>query len=384
MAIPPNGTTQPTILFVDDDPGIRRSLTRLFRSEDVRVLTAGSTSEAIATIEREPVHVVVTDHHMPGESGVSLLSQIRVRRPEIIRMMLTSTTQIAVAIDAIHRGGIFRWLTKPWDESDLRTAVREALDAYVQRREDARRSSLEHERSESLHRENRSLLLQVYERTKELENKNAELCQAYVSTVRALARAVDAKDSYTRNHSERVGLYALRIASELGFPEREAARIYLAGLLHDIGKIGIPDEIISKPAALTAQEFAIMRRHPQIGADILRPVSFLSDIGPLVRHHHEWYDGSELGYPDRLAGERIPLGSRVLLVADTIEAMSSDRPYRAAQPLDRIVDEIVRFRATQFDPDVVDAAIDLLDREGKRFFHTLPDLDPEQLLAEAS
>jgi putative nucleotidyltransferase with HDIG domain len=167
----------------------------------------------------------------------------------------------------------------------------------------------------------------VRERTKQLAEKHQQLRTAYVQTLSALAEAVDAKDPYTRGHSERVGVYASKIARELGFSRDYIERVYIAGLLHDVGKIGVADHVISKPSRLTPEEYAEMMKHPDTGSKILEPVDFLADIAPSVRHHHEWFDGDERGHPDQLCGETIPLPARIILVADTVE--------RATDPIAR-------------------------------------------------
>jgi HD-GYP domain-containing protein (c-di-GMP phosphodiesterase class II) len=143
--------------------------------------------------------------------------------------------------------------------------------------------------------------------------------------------------------------------------------VYIAGLLHDVGKIGIRDYVITKPDRLTPEEYDEIKRHPEIGAKILEPVTFLSDVVECVRHHHEWYDGSDMGYPDRLRGDRIPLPSRIILVADTVEAMTSDRPYRTGLPLEAVVRELYKYSGSQFDPTCVEACLRLLEREAEDF-----------------
>ena len=188
-----------------------------------------------------------------------------------------------------------------------------------------------------------------------------------IQTIRTLAEAVDAKDAYTRGHSERVGVYASKIAREVGLPKDLIERVYIAGLLHDVGKIGVRDAVITKPDRLTPEEYAEIQAHPEIGARILQPVAFLADVVPCVRHHHEWFDGSPSGYPDRLRGEQIPLPSRIILVADTVEAMTSDRPYRRGLPLETVVRELHKFSGSQFDPSCVAACLQVLEREGESF-----------------
>jgi putative nucleotidyltransferase with HDIG domain len=373
---------QPGVLFVDDEVNILKSLARLFRAEPVRVFTASSAAEALALVAAERIQVVVSDQRMPGTTGVRLLAQIRECRPDVVRILLTGHTEIAIAIEAINQGEIFRLLTKPWNDDELRATVRQALADCAIRAEVARLNQLLQAQNASLSEMNQSLERKVAERTSELQAKNRELRTAYLSTVRALSEAVDAKDPYTRGHSERVGVYASRIARELGCKREFIERIYLAGLLHDIGKIGVPDAIIGKPERLTTPEYALMKRHPEIGARILEPVKFLADIVPCVRHHHEWYDGSPLGYPERLTGSDIPYPSRIILVADTVEAMTSDRPYRKALPLARVVEEIERFRGTQFDPTAADAFLRIAEREEEGFLETASKFDIEDFVAE--
>jgi putative nucleotidyltransferase with HDIG domain len=231
---------------------------------------------------------------------------------------------------------------------------------------------------------NHNLGLKVREHTREIERQHADLRFAYLSTVRALAEAIDAKDRYTRGHSERVGMYASRIAHELGCEADFVERVYLTGLLHDIGKIGVADAIISKPGKLNEDEFEQMKQHPEIGARILEPVTFLDDIAPAVRHHHEWYNGGPRGYPDGLRGEQIPLPSRILAVADTVEAMTADRPYRSRLPMERVLDEVQQYTGSQFDPEVAAAFLVLAEREEGDFVDQAEKFDIEAFLLEGA
>jgi len=356
-----------TVLFVDDEVNILKALQRLLRHEEMNVLATERAGDALEIVAREPVQVVVTDQRMPEMSGVDLLSKVRERQPDVVRMLLTGYTEIDVAVDAINRGQIYRLVTKPWNDDELRATIRQALDHWDLKNEIKRLNQVTREQNFRLQDMNRNLEAKVRERTKQLVAKHHELRRAYVQTVGALAEAVDAKDAYTRGHSERVGVYASKIAREMGFAKDFIERVYIAGLLHDVGKIGIRDAVITKPERLTPEEYDEIRRHPEIGARILEPVDFLREVAPCVRHHHEWYDGSSRGYPDRLRGDQIPLPSRIILVADTIEAMTSDRPYRRALPLDVVFTELTKYAGSQFDPMVVDAAVRLLSDEGAAF-----------------
>jgi response regulator RpfG family c-di-GMP phosphodiesterase len=358
---------QRTVLFVDDEINILKALQRLLRQEDMNVLCASHAQEALEILSKTKAQVVVTDQRMPEMSGVDLLSAVRQRHPDIVRMMLTGYTEMDVAVEAINRGEIYRLITKPWNDDELRATIRQAFEQSDLKDEIKRLNHITREQNFKLQDMNRNLEEKVRERTKQLALKHHELRTAYVQTVGALAEAVDAKDAYTRGHSERVGVYASKIAREMSFSKVLIERIYIAGLLHDVGKIGVRDCVITKPDKLTLEEYEEIKRHPEIGAKILEPVDFLADIAPCVRHHHEWFDGSTRGYPDRLRGETIPLPSRVILVADTVEAMTSDRPYRKALPLETVVSEINKYSGSQFDPSCADAFLRVLDREGESF-----------------
>jgi response regulator RpfG family c-di-GMP phosphodiesterase len=356
-----------TVLFVDDEVNILKALQRLLRTEDMNVLCASRAAEALELLEKHPTQVVVTDQRMPEMSGVDFLAQVRERQPDIVRMMLTGYTEMKVAVDAINRGEIYRLITKPWNDDELRATLRQAFDHADLKAEIKRLNQVTREQNFKLQDMNRNLEGKVRDRTKQLAEKHQQLRTAYVQTIRALSEAVDAKDAYTRGHSERVGVYASKIAREMNFPKDVIERVYIAGLLHDVGKIGVRDAVITKPERLTPEEYLEIKAHPEIGFRILEPVEFLRDVAPCVRHHHEWYDGSDRGYPDRLRGDQIPLPSRIILVADTVEAMTSDRPYRKALSLEAVISEIHKYTGTQFDPKVTEPFLRLIEREGESF-----------------
>ena len=295
-----------TVLFVDDEVNILKALQRLLRSEDMNVLCASRAVEALDLLEKHPTQVVVTDQRMPEMSGVDFLAHVRDRQPEIVRMMLTGYTEMKVAVDAINRGEIYRLITKPWNDDELRATLRQAFDHADLKAEIKRLNQVTREQNFKLQDMNRNLEGKVRDRTKQLAEKHQQLRTAYVQTIRALSEAVDAKDAYTRGHSERVGVYASKIAREMNFPKDVIERVYIAGLLHDVGKIGVRDAVITKPERLTPEEYLEIKAHPEIGFRILEPVEFLRDVAPCVRHHHEWYDGSDRGYPDRLQSSIVP------------------------------------------------------------------------------
>ncbi len=356
-----------SVLFVDDEVNILKALQRLLRSEPFEVLTASHAAEALELIDQRQPQVIVSDQRMPEMNGVDFLASVRDRHSDVVRMMLTGYTDMTIAVEAINRGEIYRLITKPWNDEELKATLRQAFDHYDLKAEIKRLNQITREQNFKLQDMNKNLEEKVRDRTKQLDGKNHELRTAYIQTIRALAEAIDAKDAYTRGHSERVAVYASRLGRQMGLRTDLIERIYFAGLLHDVGKIGVPDAIITKPDRLTPEEYEEIKKHPEIGAKILEPVEFLHSIVPCVRHHHEWYDGCSAGYPDRLAGDQIPLPSRVIVVADTVEAMTSDRPYRKALSIDVVVDELRKYSGTQFDPVVVDAFLRLLEEEGDAF-----------------
>jgi putative nucleotidyltransferase with HDIG domain len=355
------------VLFIDDETNILRALQRLLRNEPCRVITASRGAEALELLDRERPQVVVSDQRMPEISGVDLLQSVRQRHPDVVRILLTGYTEMNIAVEAINRGEIFRLVTKPWNDEELKATLRQAFDTHDLKTEIRRLNQVTREQNLKLQELNRDLEVTVQERTKQLFDKHQELRIAYIQTIKALAEAVDAKDAYTRGHSERVGVYASKVARELGIPKDQIERVYIAGVLHDLGKIGVRDAVILKPDKLTDEEYAEIKQHPVIGARILQQVEFLADVVPCVRYHHEWFDGSTRGYPERLGGDRIPLPSRIILVADTVEAMTSDRPYRKSLPLDQVLSEIRNFSGTQFDPHCANAMLRLLERHGETF-----------------
>ncbi len=359
--------TEHAVLFIDDEPNILKAIQRLLRHEPMRVLTATDPNEALEIMRKTPTQVVVTDQRMPTMSGVDFLSEVREQHSDVIRMMLTGYTEMNIAVEAINKGEIYRLITKPWNDDELRATLRQAFDHHDLKSEIKRLNTVSREQNFKLQDMNRNLEGKVRERTEQLALKNQELSTAYIQTIRALAEAIDAKDHYTRGHSERVAVYASRIAHRMNLRKEVIERVYFSGLLHDVGKIGIPDAIITKPARLNDEEYIEIQKHPEIGAKILEPVAFLKHIIPCVRHHHEWFDGSESGYPLRLAGDHIPQPSRIILVADTVEAMTSDRPYRNALPLETVVQELHKYSGSQFDPKCVAAVLDLLEDEGDEF-----------------
>ncbi|WP_242395992.1 HD-GYP domain-containing protein [Anaeromyxobacter oryzisoli] len=326
------------LLVVDDDVVVRGVISALLEDEGYAVTTVANAAAAEDALRAAEIPVVVSDVRMPGHDGFWLLERIRELRPDTAVIMLTGFGDTEAAVECL-RSGAADYLLKPPKVTDLVRAIERALGR--------RKLALERRR----YRE--GLELRVQKKTAELSRALVDLESTYSQTLWTLVAALDAREHETSDHSRRVVRYTLAIAERLGIPEREWAAIGRGALLHDIGKIGVPDAILLKPGTLTPDEWVEMRRHPQIGFDILRSVHFLAGPAELVLSHQERFDGG--GYPRGLAGDAIPLAARVFAIADTFDAMTSDRPYRGRLPLEAARAEIARSAGTQLDPRCVAA-----------------------------
>ena len=328
--------TADRILVVDDEPNICRLLQRYLGRLGYEVQTAGSVPEALEHLGRSRYDLVLTDLRLPGPSGLELLVEVRSRAPGTRTILMSAHADVYAAAAAIERG-VDQLIVKPFELEDLRERVGDSL---AKRRADR---AAEEERE----------TLETKLRQRDTESKVWILRAAH-----ALAAAVEAKDEYTAGHATRVTAYAMTIANVVG--EIDPVRFRLGGDLHDVGKIGVPDSVLNKPGRLTEEEFSLIRKHPETGAHILQPLIDDPFVLGVVRWHHERWDGR--GYPDGLAGSDIPLPARVLAVADTLDAMTSNRAYRRGLPWPEVVAEIRRCSGAQFDPAVVDAFDSVLPR----------------------
>lgn len=322
---------QDAILIVDDEQSIRRLLVRLLSQHGYHCTQADNADTAMLELSNNPFSLVILDIRMPGKSGIDLLPVIKSTYPGIAVIMATATTDVSTAIECMKQGAD-DYVIKPFNNERIILSVQRAL-------------------------ERRLLELEVKEYRQHLEDKVVEqsgrIRAAFINTIRALVYALEAKDEYTSGHSQRVADISAAIARELHLPEDSIDKVVLAGLVHDIGKIGIQEAILLKPGKLTTEEYLEVQKHPEIGERIMGPVADSPDILQYIRHHHSYFDGS--GYPDALRGYQIPLGARILAVADAYEAMTSERPYRKAMSNEDALAELVRSKGKQFDPEVVDA-----------------------------
>lgn len=329
------------ILVVDDEEPIREIVTSMLANAGYNCKQAGSGLEALAVLESgEQFELILSDLMMAELDGIGLLERTKERFPDLPVVMVTAVHDISVALAAI-RNGAYDYLLKPFEREHLLAVVRRALEN--------RRLKLENRAYQT------NLETLVNDRTIQLRQAMADLERSYDITLEALGDALDLKDAETEGHSKRVTAFTIAIARAMGL-QQDAIRVIARGaFLHDIGKMAIPDAILRKPGALTPEETEIMKEHCFKGFQMLRRIPFLQEAAEIVHAHQERFDGT--GYPRGLKGEQIPLGARIFSIADTLDAITSDRPYRAAQSIQAAQEEIKRWSGRQFDPRIVDVFI---------------------------
>lgn len=340
----------PRILIVDDELEITEILADLL-SEDYECLKAGSAENALALLRQgEKFQLVISDITMPGMSGLEMIPHVKQLSPETVVVMISGMQTVESAIGAL-RLGAFDYLMKPFDLRQVEAVVKRALE--------------HHELVTAKQRYENHLEELVEQRTAELDRALNSLEGAYRSTLKALTAALETRDSETHGHSERVVTYSLRLGREYGLNSEEMKSLEFGSLLHDIGKIGVPDSILRKPAKLTEEEWVRMREHPLHGQQILRGIEFLQGAARVVAQHHERWDGT--GYPLGLRSDDIDICARIFAVADAFDAITSDRVYRRGKPYEAASQELDDWAGRQFDPKVVEA------------FHRVPKEDWEEL-----
>src|SRR5438477_2596338 len=325
------------ILVVDDEDSIREIVSSMLVSANYQCRQAASGLEALALLESgEEFELMLSDLMMAGLDGNGLLEKTKEKFPDMPVVMVTAVHDISVALAAI-RNGAYDYLLKPFEREQLLATVRRALE------------------NRRLKLENREYLtdmeLLVEARTEQLRKAMGNLERSYDITLEALGDALDLKDAETEGHSKRVTAFTIAIARALGLSSDEIRVIARGAFLHDIGKMAIPDNILRKPDKLTPDEVTIMREHCFHGYQILKKIPFLAEAAEIVYSHQERFDGT--GYPRGLKGEQIPLGARMFSVADTLDAITSNRPYRPAQTVDAAREEIERWSGRPFDPEIV-------------------------------
>jgi response regulator RpfG family c-di-GMP phosphodiesterase len=320
------------VLVVDDEEFLRSIVRERLEIAGYSVEEASNGNEALALLQSGgPYSVLLTDIRMPGMDGITLLREWGKKSPGSAGIVMSANAELDTAVHALKMGAC-DYITKPFNFDVLLITIENALRKKdLERQLDDYRANLENK---------------VKEQTDVINSM-------YVRSIDAMIKALEAKDFYTRGHSQRVTLYSVAIAEELGVKGQELEDLYRASVLHDLGKIGVREAVLNKPGKLTEEEFADIICHPETAVRILEPIPFFRPLLPAILHHHERFDGK--GYPSRLVGKNIPLASRIMTIADTFDAMTSTRAYRKALPVADAIAEIRRCSGTQFDPDIVPA-----------------------------
>ena len=333
------------ILVVDDEEPIREIVASMLGTAGYSCKQAGSGMEALAVLTSgEEFELMLSDLMMADLDGIGLLERTKERYPDMPVVMVTAVHDISVALAAI-RNGAYDYLLKPFEREQLLNTVSRALEN--------RRLKVENRAYQT------NLESLVQERTKQWQNAMQNLERSYDITLEALGDALDLKDAETEGHSRRVTLFTIAIAQAMGLPQDQIRVIARGAFLHDIGKMAIPDDVLKKPGKLTPQETEIMKEHAWRGYQMLKKIPFLTEASEIVHSHQEWFDGT--GYPRHLKGEEIPLGARIFSIADTLDAITSDRVYRPARPLKDAKAEIERYAGRQFDPEIVKVFLEMPD-----------------------
>lgn len=329
-----NGVRKYKIIGVDDEEGILDSLRVLLENSNYEFIGVTNPVEAIEKVRQEHFDLMLLDFMMTPLHGDEVVEEIRKFNKELYILLLTGHKDLAPPLETIKRLDIQGYCEKSDKFDQLILLIESGIKSVKQMDE----------------------IKQINEK---LEDSKEQLEQAYLDMIQTLRYTVEAKDSYTRGHSDRVSEYSVLIGEKLGLSKEQIKTLRIGGLFHDIGKIGIPDSILLKPAKLTDDEYSQIKNHPSIGAHILGSAVIFKDIIPIVKHHHERYDGN--GYPSRLKGEEIPYIARIAAVADTFDAMTSRRSYRGPIDIEHVKEEIKRCEGTQFDPKIAEAFLDILN-----------------------
>lgn len=356
-----------TVLCVDDEPNILSSLRRLFRSEGFLTFTAESGEAGLRILETEAIDLVISDMRMPEMSGAQFLERVRAKWPDTVRMLLTGYADVQSVLDAINRGEIYRYITKPWDDNDILLVVRHALERKALELEKRRLEALTQSQNEELKALNANLEEKVAARTLALKKAHDELMASneklktnFLTSIKVFSTLIEMRGERLAGHSRRVADMARRIAKKMGLDARETQEIFVAGLLHNIGKVGFSDDLLAMPVSLmNGENLGYYRKYPVRGEQLLMPLEDLREAAKIVRSHQERFDGE--GFPDRLSGFNIPVGARILAVASDYDSLQIGMLMQRCLRPEEAATAIVANRGKRYDPSVVNAFQDVIN-----------------------
>ena len=359
------GTKRPVILCVDDEPSILSALRRLFRSHGFAVIAAESGQAGLDLLDTEPVDLVISDMRMPHMDGVVFLEHVRQRKPDILRLLLTGYADIASITGAINRGEIYRYIAKPWDDTDIILTVQDALDRSALLQEKRRLEALVTAQNEELKVINASLEVKVQARTMELKQANGALQSAnerlksnFLTSIKMFTGLIELRDNRLAGHSRRVADTARRLAHALGQENKHVQEVFVAGLLHAIGMVGFDDELLQTPvASMTPRQLEVFRKHPARAEQLLMPLAELKTTVENIAAQLERFDGS--GYPQGIPGKHIPLGARILAVASDYDSLQIGLLEQRQLSRQEAQDLIRQRSGHYYDPVVVTAFLDI-------------------------
>lgn len=350
--------TKQTILVVDDEELIRKSLIRLLKPLNVELVTASDGLEALDTLKKQPVALIISDQRMPRLTGVEFLAQSREISPDSVRILLTGYADIDATIKAINSGAVKYYLTKPWDDEAVLSRIKESLEMSRMTQENRRLNHLAQQQNQQLKQLNINLNQRVQEQTKEIRSQHEELKQSFMETIKAFSTIIEMRFHDIGSHSQRVAGLAKRMLTGLSLDDKQTQDVVVAAFLHDIGKISLPDSVALKSSAdLTGADKDLICQHPILGQSCVYAITGFEEIGLIIRHHHEDYDG--MGYPDNAREESIPLGSRIIRLIDEFDHMAFANDYPDLATVNRSAAFIVEHSGSKFDPDMVKRFIDL-------------------------
>lgn len=363
-----------SILLVDDEAAILDIMTMMLADEGYDLHTACTGEEGLKILRESPdFSLIISDQMMPGMTGVQFFAEARTICPDALRVLLTGYTDTESMIEAINKGRIHLYITKPWRKDDLLYTINQLLSKAELIIENKRLDELVKKQNAELLELNKNLEAKVRLKTLHLDQRAEELKASYEKiqmildgTVFAMSKIVESRDPYTAGHQQQVARIAGIIADRMSLPRDQVEAIRVSGSLHDIGKIAVPSEILTKPGRLSRLEMEMVKTHSQNAYDILKTIEFPYPIAQIILQHHERMDGS--GYPQGLKGGNILLEARILAVADVLEAMSAHRPYRPALGVEIAIEEIVTHRNILYDTDVVDTCLRIYRAEGQKGF----------------